>query len=278
MLPTDPHSRLASARSLCAFVIVSALVVASCGDLRPLDAPCTPPETQSCECPGALASVSVCRFNGTFSACLCGGASQPDAPFDPSSTGADGGLADAGVPVANDGGAGFLDAGATPSDGGTSAVDAGVRDGGVRDGGTIAVDGGASRVTYRAYLAATALDRIFLYKADTSRNLCTVLILVSPSEQRGLDIFTPTGWATERGYMTDRASDCTPPPAAPQGRFVSLASGNGTVLWEANPNGTTYPCTLDVRATVRPEGGMGWPPRVDTLEATNVRVENVMCP
>src|SRR2546423_1642445 len=64
---------------------------------------------------------------------------------------------------------------------------------------------------------------------DRSRNLCTVLVLIHPGSARGLDIIAPTGWVVERGFMTDRATDCRPPPMAPQGHFITLASGSGTV-------------------------------------------------
>jgi hypothetical protein len=280
-----------------AAVALLALLVAACGDLDPFG-PCAPGEAEECACAGGRASVRVCRFDGLWSSCLCGPGEQSgvDPGALPRDAGAaaqgggsvalDGGPAPDGGLVAADGGSaadgGRADGGGTIVDAGSISDGGGADAGAARDGGIDAgvrpdagADGGT--VTYRAFAAPAALDRIFIAKADRREDRCTALVLVSPSMGTRYSVTAPAGWAAQSAFMTDRAADCDPPPRTPSGRLVSARDATGVVSFELPPNGRVYPCELDVAVTLRFRPQPSWGPATDDVRAQRLSVEGA-CP
>lgn len=256
-----------------------ALTFAACGDLEPFG-PCVSGASEACSCAGGRESVRVCRFDGLWSSCLCGpgegggidpGASPRDAGAIDAGAAADAGAGvDAGI--VGDGGGSF-DAGVAVFDGGGS-IDAGIRqDAGVADAG-VRPDGGVDE--YRAFGVSGGLDRLFITKTNRRDNRCTALLLVSPSMMVRFNVSTPAPWSLSSAFMTDRASDCDA-PRTPAGRIASARDATGTVSFEPPASGATFPCTVDVTATLRFRPQPSWGPAVDDLRAHAIRVEGV-CP
>jgi hypothetical protein len=261
-----------------------ALTLAACGDLDPFG-PCVSGASEACSCAGGRESVRVCRFDGLWSSCLCGpgegggvdpGAFPRDAGVSDAGAAVDAGAgADAGI-VADGGGS--FDAGVAVLDGGGSVdagirQDAGVADAGVADAG-VRPDGGVDE--YRAVAVIGGLDRLFITKTNRRDNRCTALLLVSPSMMVRFNVSTPAGWSLSSAFMTDRASDCDA-PRTPAGRIASARDATGTVSFEPPASGATFPCTVDVTATLRFRPQPSWGPAVDDLRAQAIRVEGA-CP
>lgn len=136
--------------------------------------------------------------------------------------------------------------------------------------GRDAADAGddAARAGYSACQLIGGYDRLFVFRADSSRGTCTRLVLASPASFSAIPLTVPQGWGVQEAAISNQASDCG--KSVPSGSAVAANGGTGTVDWMP-PQG--FPSQLAAHATLTfPQSG--WVPATDRFDADAISVSS----
>src|SRR5262249_18012595 len=126
----------------------------------------------------------------------------------------------------------------------------------------------AARAGYTACQLIGGYDRLFVFRADSSRGTCTRLVLASPDSFSPIALTVPSGWGVQEGAISNQASDCGKTTAS--GSVVAANGGTGTVDWML-PQG--FPSQLSAHATLTFTQS-GWVPATDRFDADAIAVSS----
>lgn len=113
---------------------------------------------------------------------------------------------------------------------------------------------------------------VVVRKADATRDVCIQLFfnLEADDDEPGFDFDAPSG--AERAVATHAASDCDGVPTTSGG--VYALGGTGSAFWQPGP-GTSYPCAVDIAATLQFPADVPWLSPTEVLEAKGIPVAGV---
>lgn len=124
----------------------------------------------------------------------------------------------------------------------------------------------AARAGYSACQLIGGYDRLFVFRADSSRGTCTRLVLASPASFSAIPLTVPQGWGVQEASISNQASDCGKTGAS--GSAVAANGGTGAIDWMP-PQG--FPSQLAAHATLTfPQSG--WVPAMDGFDADAIIV------
>jgi len=132
----------------------------------------------------------------------------------------------------------------------------------------------ADNIEYRANLWLGGMDHLIIARANHTADTCLRLFADWPmpnSEDFAFD--TPSGWGVAHADAHQDASICFDWEGPPQVDTVQASGGEGLIEWDLAA-GNSYPCTLDIDATISFDGSPPWLDALEPMSASGVVVDD----